>query len=414
MTDKPTPLIGGRRKAALGFIFATTLMDVISLGIMIPVLPNLVKELVGGDTAIATLWTGVFATCWGVMQFFCGPVLGMLSDRFGRRPVLLISIFGLSVDYLFMALAPTLGWLFVGRVINGMTAASFSTASAYIADVTTPENRAKSFGLIGAAFGAGFMIGPAIGGALGEIDLRLPFFFAAGIGLINWFYGLLILPESLPPENRVPRFNWRRANPLGSFTLLRSHHDLLGLAGVTFLFQLAHNAFPSIFVLYTGHRFGWSPLETGMVMFVVGAANIVVQATLVGRAVKSWGERGCLIVGLASGVVGFAIYALAPNGLAFMIGVPIFALSALIGPGIQGLMTRRVGVSEQGQLQGANAGIMGVAAVLGPPMFTGILAWSLRHEDLLNLPGLALLAACGLMILALTLSLQVAKPPKPD
>jgi DHA1 family tetracycline resistance protein-like MFS transporter len=218
------------------------------------------------------------------MQFFCSPIMGMLSDRFGRRPVLLISIFGLGVDYLFMAFAPTLAWLFVGRLINGVTSASFSTAGAYIADITTPENRAKSFGLLGAAFGVGFIIGPAIGGFLGDIDLRLPFYFAAGMALINWMYGYLILPESLPPERRAPRFVWAKANPVGSFRLLRSHKDLIGLAGVGFLFQLAHNVFPSIFVLYTGDRFGWSPGDIGLMLMATGLTSAAVQFLLVGPA----------------------------------------------------------------------------------------------------------------------------------
>ncbi len=209
------------------FIFATALMDVISLGIMIPVLPNLVKQFAGGDTALAAQYTIVFAMTWGLMQFFFGPIVGMLSDRFGRRPVLLLSIFGLGVDYVFMALAPTLGWLFVGRVINGITSASFSTANAYVADVTPPQERAKAFGLLGAAFGVGFIVGPAIGGVLGDINLRLPFWVSAGLAAINWLYGFFVLPESLPPERRTPALNWRKANPVGSLSFLRERTNLL-------------------------------------------------------------------------------------------------------------------------------------------------------------------------------------------
>jgi MFS transporter, DHA1 family, tetracycline resistance protein len=420
VSDKPTTVedapqstsLGvGKRKAALGFIFATALMDVIALGIMIPVLPNLVKEMVGGDTATATHWTGIFALCWGLMQFFCSPIMGMLSDRFGRRPILLISIFGLGVDYVFMALSPTLAWLFVGRLINGATSASFSTAGAYIADITAPENRAKSFGLLGAAFGIGFIIGPAIGGYLGEISLRLPFYFAAGMALINWLYGFLILPESLPREKRAPRFIWAKANPVGSFRLLRSHKDLIGLAGVGFLFQLAHNVFPSIFVLYTGYRFGWTPGEVGLMLMATGLSSAIVQFTLVGPAVKKLGERGALLVGLMSAVAGFFCYALAPNGFMFALSIPVFALAALIGPGMQGLMTRRVSPSEQGQLQGANSAIMGITAIIGPPIFTTLFAYSITHADSLKLPGLPLYAACLMIVLALGLAFRVAKPP---
>src|SRR5579859_193245 len=233
------------RQAAFGFIFATALMNAISFGIMIPVLPNLIKQFTGGDFAAASLTNVLFATVWGLMQFFCGPVLGLLSDRIGRRPVLLISLFGLAVDFLFMAFAPNLAWLFVGRVINGMTAASFSTANAYVADVTEPKDRAKAFGWMGSAFSFGFLVGPVLGGFLagefmhgylGDFALRLPFLVAAGLTAINWLYGLFVLPESLPPERRVTRFNWARANPLGSLAFLSEHGELLGLATVGFLF----------------------------------------------------------------------------------------------------------------------------------------------------------------------------------
>lgn len=404
-----TRLSGGRRKAALGFIFATALMDVIALGLMIPVLPNLVKQLVGGDLATATIWTGVFATTWGLLQFFCSPIQGMLSDRFGRRPVLLISIFGLGIDYLFMAFAPTLAWLFVGRLINGVTSASFSTAGAYIADITPPEDRAKNFGLIGAAFSIGFVIGPAIGGYLGEFDLRLPFIVSAGLALVNWLYGFLILPESLPPERRAAKFEWKRANPVGSLQLLRSHQDLLGLASVIFLFQLAHNVFPSIFVLYTGYRFGWTPENVGLMMMATGLASAVVQFGLVRPAVKKLGERGALMVGLVFGIAGFCIYGLASTWQMFVVGIPVFALAALIGPGVQGLMSRRVSPGEQGQLQGAGSAIMGITSIIGPLIFTRLFAWTVGHRDLVAAPGFPMLIAAALMVMALLLTVRAAR-----
>ncbi|MEO8926697.1 MAG: MFS transporter, partial [Caulobacteraceae bacterium] len=246
------------RAAAFGFIFATALMNAVSFGIMIPILPNLIKQMVGDDFAAASEWNVLFATTWGAMQFLIGPVLGMLSDRYGRRPVLLISIFGLGVDFLVMAFAPTLAWLYVGRILNGMTASSFSTANAYVADITPPERRARNFGIMGSAFGFGFVIGPSLGGVLGEISLRLPFMVAAGLCLINWIYGLLVLPESLPPERRTASMNWRRANPVGALVFLRERSQLLGLASVGFLFQLAQVVLPTIFVLYTGYRYGWT------------------------------------------------------------------------------------------------------------------------------------------------------------
>jgi DHA1 family tetracycline resistance protein-like MFS transporter len=410
MSEQPAPLSSGRRKAALGFIFATALMDVISMGIMIPVLPNLIREMVGGDYAQATHMTGLFAMLWGLLQFVCSPVQGMLSDRFGRRPVLLISIFGLSIDYVFMALAPTLAWLLVGRVINGITAASFSTAGAYIADVTPPEKRAQSFGMMGAAFSIGFIIGPVLGGLLGDINLRLPFYVSAGLAACNWLYGFFVLPESLPPERRAPRFDWKKANPFGSFKLLRSHPELFGLSGVTALFSLAHNVYPSIFVLYTGYRFNWTLKEVGLMMMVVGLTSAVVQFLVVRPAVQKLGERGALIVGLVSMIAGFTVYSMASTPWTFLIGVPVAALSNLIGPSAQGLMSRRVGPSEQGQLQGAFGAINGICAIAGPLIFTGLFAWTIHHDHQLPVPGVPILFAAGLVLLALMLTLKVAKP----
>ena len=402
-----TPITGRKRQAALGFIFVTALLDVISLGIMIPVLPNLMKEMVGGDTATAATWQVLFATTWGVAQFVCAPVIGLLSDRFGRRPVILTSVFGLGVDFLFMAFAPTLLWLYIGRVFNGVTAASFSAASAYIADVTPPEGRAKAFGLIGAAWGVGFVVGPAIGGGLAEIDLRLPFLVAAGMSLLNWLYGLFILPESLPPERRTRSFEWRKANPLGSLKLLRSHPDLTGLASILTLWSIAHNVLPAIFVLYIGHRYGWSPGEIGLGMTLTGVLGIIVQALLVGPIVKRVGERGALLLGLCAGAVGMVWFGTATDGWCYLAGSPIWALSGLVMPGLQGLMTRRVGPSEQGQLQGANSMINGVAAMIGPALFGLSFAWSLRLSP--EAPGLAIYLAAGLIAAGGLIALAAAR-----
>ena len=430
-----TKLVGGRRQAALGFIFATSLMDIIALGIMIPVLPNLVKEMSGGDMARAAIATGIFGSSWGIMQFFCSPIQGMLSDRFGRRMVLLISIFGMSLDYVFMALAPTLVWLYVGRIINGACSASFSTASAYIADISEPEDRAKNFGLIGAAFGVGFFVGPGLGGFLSDAEtlrhvghalggqglsellvahhLRIPFYVAATMGAINWLYGLFILPESLPPERRAKQFQWARANPVGSLKLLRTHKDLFGMAGVVLLFNLAHSVLPSIFVLYVGHRFGWGPKQAGLMMMATGAVNIISQAFLIRPAVRRLGERGCLLVGLAGATLGFTLYALAPTPLVFLMAIPVFASTGLINPGLQGLMSRRVKPNEQGQLQGANSAIMGITSIIGPQLYTGLLAWAVLQEAVLHLPGAPILVAAALVGLAYVLALNVAKPQPP-
>ncbi|MDO9335433.1 MAG: TCR/Tet family MFS transporter [Caulobacter sp.] len=406
-------LTGHRRTAAVGFIFVTATIDIVALGIMIPVLPNLIKEMAGGDFALASEVNLVFATMFGAVQFFCAPVLGLLSDRFGRRPVLLTSIFGLGIDFLFMAFAPSIRWLFVGRVVNAATAASFSTANAYIADITAPENRAKAFGMLGAAFGVGFTLGPVLGGFLAEIDLRLPFFVCAGLALLNWLYGFFILPESLPKEKRVKTLDWRRANPLGSLKLLRSHKDLLGLAAVGFLFQMAHVVLPVIFVLYSGYRYGWSPAMVGLSMLATGVSNIIVQALLIGPVVKRIGERGALLLGLAAGAAGFAVFGLAPTGWLYFVGVPIFALMGFTGPGMQALMTARVAPHEQGQLQGANSAIMGIAQIIAPAVFGLTFAFAVDHNDTLHMPGLPILIASALMLCSFLIALQVAKPAPP-
>ncbi len=402
---------GQGRRAAFGFIFATALMNSISFGLIIPVLPNLIKAFTGGDTAEAAEWNVIFAVTWGAMQFICGPLLGLLSDRVGRRPVLLVSIFGLALDFLIIAVAPNLMWLLIGRVLNGMTAASFSTAGAYVADVTAPEGRAKAFGWMGSAFSFGFLIGPALGGALGDIDLRLPFYVAAGLSLLNGLYGLFVLPESLPPERRTTRFDLARANPLGSLRLLRSQPDLLGLAGIGFLFQLAQTVLPTVFVLYTGYRYGWSPSIMGLAMMASGVAGVIVQAVLVGPVVARIGERGALMLGCAAGAAGFAWYGFAPSGLLYMAGVPIFALMGFLMPGLQGLMTRRVAPNQQGQLQGANQSLQGIASMVGPALFGLSFAWSIRHAEVLQAPGLAIYLASGLLVAALVLGTRVARAP---
>ena len=400
----------GPRKAAVLFIFFTALMDVIALGIMIPVLPNLIKQFAGGDTALAAQITLGFAVTWGLMQFFVGPVLGMISDRFGRRPVLLISIFGLGVDYLFMALAPTLGWLFVGRIINGATSASFSTANAYVADITPPKDRAKAFGLMGAAFSFGFLIGPTLGGVLGGINLRLPFFVSAALALCNWAYGFFLLPESLPKERRSPALNWRRANPVAAFSFLIERSNLLGLEAIYVLFQLSHNVFPSIFVLYVGYRFHWGPMASGIMLLCTGAVSMVVQTLVVGRVVKAVGERGALLIGLASEAAAFTVYAFAPTERLFLLGILAGALSALIGPGIQSLMSRRVPANEQGRLQGVNAAFMGLCAILGPTIYLSTLAFAVRQDRVLHQPGLPIMISACFCLAAFGLSVLWAKP----
>jgi DHA1 family tetracycline resistance protein-like MFS transporter len=407
---------GPQRAPAFGFIYATSVMNALSFGLMIPVLPSLIKALVGGDhsaamtTAAAASWQAVFGVTWGAMQFASGPILGLLSDRYGRRPVLLISIFGLGADFLVMAFAPTLWWLLLGRVLNGATAASFSTANAYVADVTPPENRARNFGLMASAFSIGFLGGPLLGGLLAAVNLRLPFVAAAALCLVNGLYGLLVLPESLPIERRLKVFDWRRANPLGSLRLLLSRQSLLGLASINFLFQLAQSVLPNIFVFYTTYRYHWSLPFLGMTFVVTGILGVLVQAVMVGPAVKRIGERGAVLAGALCGAAGFLIYGLAPTGPIYFIGMPVFALMGLMQPGLQGLMSRRVDPNEQGQLQGAGQSLQGIAAIIGPLIFPLSFAWALRHDASLHMPGLPVLIAALLLFFGFLLALRVARP----
>ena len=390
-------------KATLAFILVLVAMDVMAMGIVIPVLPKLVERFASGDTARAAGLFGAMATAWGVMQFFFMPVLGMLSDRFGRRPVILISCFGLGLDYFVMALAPNIEWLFVGRVLSGITAASMSTAFAYIADVTPPEKRAGAFGMMGAAFGVGFVLGPALGGVLGGIDPRLPFWVAGVLALVNAAYGYFVLPESLPPEKRA-KFAWVRANPVGSLKLLRSHPELFGLAGVLFLMNLAHFVLPAVAVLYMGYRYGWGELAVGLVLAGVGVCAMIVQGGLVRKVVPRIGERRALALGLTFGAIGFFIYGAAPTGILFLVGVPVMSLWGFAMPSAQAIMTRHVSVSEQGQLQGANASMQSIAGILAPALFSQVFAATLETA-----PGSAFILAGAMLLAALAIGWRVTR-----
>jgi DHA1 family tetracycline resistance protein-like MFS transporter len=391
-------------KRALTFIFCTAALDVLALGMMIPVLPKLVLEFQGGDTAVASETIGVFMTVWGLMQFIFSPLLGALSDRYGRRPIILISCLGLGLDYVFMALAPSLGWLFVGRVISGITSATLGTAFAYIADVTPPERRGKAFGLVGGAFGLGFVIGPALGGLLGSVDPRLPFWCSAAACLINAGFGWFVLPESLSPENRMV-FAWKRANPLGSLKLLSRHIELWGLATVGFLGNFAHQVLPAVFVLYAGYRYGWGPGMVGLTLAMVGIASAIAQGLLVGRIIAWLGERWTLIGGMSAGCIGMLVYGLAPTGPLFWIGVPIMGLWGLASPASQSLMSRRIGPDEQGQLQGANTSLQSIANIIGPGVFAATFAYFLKDT-----PSAAWLLAAAFLLAAAIVAWLATRP----
>ncbi|MBS0549856.1 MAG: TCR/Tet family MFS transporter [Proteobacteria bacterium] len=394
-------------RRALVFIFCTVALDVLALGFMIPVLPRLILGFEGGDTAAAAQAMGVFATVWGLMQFLFSPLLGALSDRYGRRPVILISCLGLGLDYLFMAIAPSLTLLFVGRVISGITSATIGTAFAYIADVTPEEGRAKAFGTVGVAFGLGFVVGPAAGGLLGGIDPRLPFWFSAAACLANAAFGWFALPESLPPGRRMA-FAWSRANPVGALRLLTRHAELWGLAATSFLGQVAHQVLPAVFVLYAGYRYGWGEFTVGLVLAAVGICSAVVQGLMVGPVVARLGERWTMVGGYLAGAVGMAIYGLAPTGVLFCVGLPVMALWGLAGPSSQGLMSRLVSGSEQGQLQGAGASLTSLANILGPGLFAAAFSYSLAW-----MPGLSWYLATVLLVAGAGVAFAATRPRRP-
>jgi MFS transporter, DHA1 family, tetracycline resistance protein len=406
-----TTSIAPARSAAFIFVFITILLDMLALGIIIPVLPRLVVDFVGGDAARGADYLGLFGTVWALMQFVFSPVHGMLSDRFGRKPVILISNFGLGLDYIVMALAPTLWWLLVGRIVSGICAASISTSYAYIADVTPAEKRAARFGMMGVAFGVGFVLGPALGGLAGNIDPRLPFWIAASLSLANGLYGVFILPESLPRDRRAP-FAWRRANPVGSLVLLRSHPELTGLSLAGFLSSLAHASLPSIAVLYMMYRYGFDQRAVGLTMAGVGLSAMIVQGGLIGPTIARFGERRALLMGLLFGIAAFALWGVAPSALFFLLGIPLMSLWGIANAASLGLMSRRVGPTEQGQLQGANASLMGIANLFGPGLFTQVFALFVGERAMWHLPGAPFLLAALLLVFAVVVAATATQSRK--
>ena len=400
----------GKRNAALIFIFITVLIDVLAFGVIIPVLPHLVQEFVGGDLSTAAYWTGVFAFAFAVVQFFSAPIQGALADRFGRRPVILLSCLGLGADFIFMALAPSLAWLFVGRVISAATSASFTTANAYIADVTTPDQRAKGFGMIGAAFGLGFIVGPLVGGVLGDINHRLPFWFSAALALLNFCYGIFVLPESLPKEKRTPRFDWHHAKPMGGVKMLRDYPQIWGLVAVVFIANFAHYVYPSTFVLFADAAYGWKEKQAGYVLAVVGVLSVIVNVVLIGKLVKAMGERRALLFGLACGALGFLIYGLAGTGWVFLAGLPISALWAVAAPATQALITRQVPADAQGRIQGSMSSLVSLAGIFAPAVFAGAFGFFIGSHAPMRLPGVAFLIAALMLAIAAFVGWRYARP----
>ncbi len=359
------------RKAAIAFILVTLFIDVFSFGLIIPVLPHLIQDFYGGDQGQAALISGWLSSGYWALQFASLPLIGALSDRFGRRPILLVSNLSIGFDFIMMALAKSMPLLVLGRLINGLVSANFSTASAYIADVTPPEKRVQAFGLMGAAFGIGFVLGPALGGYLASVDQRLPFWIAAGMSLANFVYGYFVLPESLAPEHRTP-VTAEKMNPFKSLQWLVSKRALLGLAIIVFLSNFAHVVYPSTFVMFADYRFHWNEKMVGYTLAAVGVLGVIVQAGLLRKALKLFGERNLVLIGLSFGVLGFAGYGLAPSPIWFWATMPVMALWGLAGPAVQSLCTQLVGPTEQGRVQGALNSLSSLANIFGPILFTHV------------------------------------------
>jgi DHA1 family tetracycline resistance protein-like MFS transporter len=379
------------------------------MGLIIPVLPKLILDFLGGKMTSASDWNGWFTFVFAIMQFFFSPVLGVLSDRFGRRPVILLSNLGLGLDYVVMAMAPSLSWLFLGRIISGITTASIPTAMAYIADVTPKEKRAGAFGLIGVGFGIGFAFGPALGGLLSHFDPRIAFWVAAGLSLANWLWGYIFVPESLPLEKRKA-FALRRANPVGSLKLLRSHPELWRLTTIQFLAYVAHNVF-GVWTLYAMYRYDWSQLKIGFSLMIVGVVTAVISAVLTGRMVKRFGEKRTLYIGQFFGSAGMFMAGLARTGAWLLASIPIMSLWNLSMPAAQSMMTHRVSEREQGELQGALQSVRSITFIIGPILFFRVFSWFIDPEHSIHLPGAPFYLAAALLFTAALMSTRIREQP---
>jgi DHA1 family tetracycline resistance protein-like MFS transporter len=393
------------REPATKFIFITLVLAVTGFGLLIPVLPKLIVEFQGGDVATGSGAYGWIISVYALMQFIASPILGSLSDQFGRRRIILIATAGSAIDYTIMAWAPTFAWFFVARIIAGSTAGVLSTANAYIADVTPPEKRAQSFGLLGAAFGIGFIIGPVLGGFLGNYSLRLPFWVAAGCSLANWLYGYFVLPESLKPENRR-EFSWKRANPIGALVALKRFPAVLGLVESFFLLTLAQVMLQSTWALYTGYRYEWSPLQVGLSLMFVGVATGAVQATLVKKIVPKLGDTRAVVIGLCISIVAQIGYGLAPQGWMIYAIICVGCLAGIGQPALQAYVTKHVPSNEQGAVQGVFAGLQSLAGIPGPFIASHSFGWAITPGRLVHLPGIAFFEGAALTLAGLILAIR--------
>ena len=401
-----------KKKAALGFIFVTLLIDVIGFGIIIPVMPKLIMQMVHVDVSDAAEYGGWLLVAFAIPQFLFSPLMGNLSDRFGRRPILLASLFGFCIDYLFLVFAPSIEWLFIGRIIAGLMGASFTTAAAYIADVSEPEKRAQNFGMIGAAFGLGFIVGPFLGGELAKFGVRAPFIGAAVLTFVNWLYGFFILPESLTPENRRA-FDWKRANPVGSLKFLVRYKVILGMVASIVLVYIAAHAVQSTWAFYTTARFGWAESMVGRSLAVVGLLVGIVQGWLIRFILPKLGQERSIYVGLAIYAVGFFLFGIATEGWMMFVFLIPYCLGGICGPALQGVMSAQVPPTEQGELQGAMTSLMSLTSIIGPALMTWIFAHTSKVGDTLYFPGAVMMAGAVLSIISAFLArLSLKRPHK--
>lgn len=396
------------RKAALTFIFITVVLDTIGLGIILPVIPALIMELTGEGIGKAAVYGGWLMFVYAVMQFLCAPIMGGLSDRFGRRPVLLLSLAGFGIDYIITGFAPTIYWLFGARILAGVFGASHTTATAYIADISEPEKRAQNFGLIGAAFGMGFILGPVIGGLLGEYGARVPFFASAALAFLNCAYGYFILPESLSEENRRP-FEWKRANPLGSLLQVKKFPAISGLVVIYFILYLSHHATQSTWTYFTMFSFEWNEAMVGFSLGIVGVCVAIVQGGLTRVVIPRWGEQKSVYIGLIFYMIGFLGFAFAPSGWVILVMIAPFALGGFAGPALQGIISNGVENNQQGELQGALTSLISLTAIIGPPMMTGLFGYFTSDQAPFVLPGAAFVAGSILCAVSLVGSYLVMR-----
>jgi DHA1 family tetracycline resistance protein-like MFS transporter len=397
-----------RHQASLGFIFVTLFLDILGIGLIIPILPKLVEQLQGGDLTGSSYTYGALNAVYALMQFAFSPVLGSLSDQYGRRPIILLALLGSGLDYLLLAFAPTLPWFFLGRAISGLSGANITAATAYIADISPPEKRAANFGIIGAAFGLGFIAGPLLGGLLGDGNLRLPFFVAAGLTLANWLYGFLWVPESLDAAHRRP-FSWGRANPIGSLRNLFQNRLGFGLALSLFLLNLGNFCVHTTWVLYTGYRYGWGPREVGISLAVVGVTAAVVQGVLARRIIPWMGEVRALVIGYGMGAVALAAYGLAPKGWMIYAILPFGAFAGIGGQSAQAIVSRSVGPAEQGGLQGAIASLGSIAGFVAPILATGLFGYWVHADRAVKVPGVPFYVGAALMGVSLVVALRTLR-----